>query len=71
MTNITNVLTPQATDNTSMITMLTNSNTAQDTQLMTLMDETAGIENDIASSTYSILELEYFLGQIPDLSDLE
>lgn len=38
---------------------------------MNLMTQTAAIEDDITASTYSILELEYYLGQIPDLSDLE
>ena len=35
------------------------------------MEQTAEIEDSITSATYSILELEYYLGQIPDLTDLE
>ena len=38
---------------------------------MTIMTDNAEIEKSIADNSYRVLELEYYLGIIPDISDLE
>ena len=38
---------------------------------MTIMTDNAEIERSIADNSYRVLELEYYLGIIPDISDLE
>lgn len=38
---------------------------------MTIMTDNAEIERSIADNSYRVLELEYYLGVIPDISDLE
>ena len=38
---------------------------------MTIMTDNAEIEKSIADNSYRVLELEYYLDIIPDISDLE
>lgn len=38
---------------------------------MTIMTDNAEIEKSVADNSYRVLELEYYLGIIPDISDLE
>ena len=38
---------------------------------MSIMTDNAALEQSIADNAYALLELEYYLGQLPDISDLE
>ena len=52
MTNIENVLTPQATANGTMIESLKTTNEAQDIQLNTIMTTTDALKEDVSDATY-------------------
>ena len=47
------------------------SNAAQEVQLMSIMTDNAALEQSIANNAYAVLELEYYLGNLPDITDLE
>ena len=38
---------------------------------MTIMTDNAAIEQTISDNSFALMELEYYLTQIPDISDLE
>ena len=38
---------------------------------MTIMTDNAAIEQSISDNSFALMELEYYLTQIPDISDLE
>lgn len=38
---------------------------------MTIMTDNAAIEQSISDNSFALMELEYYLTQIPDVSDLE
>ena len=38
---------------------------------MSIMADNAMIEQTISDNSYALMELEYFLGLLPDISDLE
>ena len=38
---------------------------------MTIMTDNAEIEQSISDNSFALMELEYYLTQLPDISDLE
>ena len=38
---------------------------------MSIMTDNAALEQSIADNAYAVLELEYYLGNLPDITDLE
>ena len=43
----------------------------QQASFMSIMADNAMIEQTISDNSYALMELEYFLGLLPDISDLE
>ena len=71
MTNIENVLTPQATANGEAILALQTQNEAQDIQLNSIATMTDALKAEVSDATFQILEIEYFFENLPDITDLE
>ena len=71
MQNIDMVLKPAADMNAQMIEMIAADNATQEESLMTIMTDNAAIEQSISDNAFSVMELEYYISLIPDISNLE
>ena len=54
-----------------MIEMIGIDNAAQEQSLMTIMTDNAEIEKSISDNAFSVMELEYYISLLPDISNLE
>ena len=71
MQNIDMVLKPAADMNAQMIEMIAADNATQEESLMTIMTDNAAIEQSISDNALSVMELEYYISLLPDISNLE